>query len=202
MDAGAHPRRNPDHARRRGLRRARSHRCACRLRCEQRRGGRGDDDLPLRRSCRRSLVGLVAAGASVVGRKPGETAVTKPAKASGSLAAAVRDRAQMCQSGEKPSESVRPRQRPHAWWQRPGSRGRDRLLGPRRKEHHLRLELGSRVDCIDEEFGELVDVVVDPATRGSRTWSWSLAAEDLMPGSSRSTWRRPATMRVEQSSFG
>jgi sporulation protein YlmC with PRC-barrel domain len=29
----------------------------------------------------------------------------------------------------------------------------------------LRLELGSRVDCIDEEFGELVDVVVDPATR-------------------------------------
>jgi sporulation protein YlmC with PRC-barrel domain len=29
----------------------------------------------------------------------------------------------------------------------------------------LRLELGSRVDCIDEEFGQLVDVVVDPATR-------------------------------------
>lgn len=29
----------------------------------------------------------------------------------------------------------------------------------------MRLELGSRVDCIDEEFGELVDVVVDPATR-------------------------------------
>ena len=29
----------------------------------------------------------------------------------------------------------------------------------------MRLELGSRVDCTDEEFGELVDVVVDPATR-------------------------------------
>ena len=29
----------------------------------------------------------------------------------------------------------------------------------------MRLELGSRVNCTDEEFGELVDVVVDPATR-------------------------------------
>lgn len=29
----------------------------------------------------------------------------------------------------------------------------------------MRLELGSRVDCTDEEFGELVDVVVDPTTR-------------------------------------
>jgi sporulation protein YlmC with PRC-barrel domain len=29
----------------------------------------------------------------------------------------------------------------------------------------LRLELGSRVNCRDEEFGELVDVVIDPATR-------------------------------------
>lgn len=29
----------------------------------------------------------------------------------------------------------------------------------------MRLELGSRVNCKDEEFGELVDVVVDPATR-------------------------------------
>jgi sporulation protein YlmC with PRC-barrel domain len=29
----------------------------------------------------------------------------------------------------------------------------------------VRLELGSRVDCTDEEFGELVDVVVDPTTR-------------------------------------
>jgi sporulation protein YlmC with PRC-barrel domain len=29
----------------------------------------------------------------------------------------------------------------------------------------LRLELGSRVNCTDEEFGELVDVVVDPTAR-------------------------------------
>ena len=29
----------------------------------------------------------------------------------------------------------------------------------------MRLELGSRVNCTDEELGELVDVVVDPSTR-------------------------------------
>jgi hypothetical protein len=29
----------------------------------------------------------------------------------------------------------------------------------------MRLELGSRVDCTDESFGTLADVVIDPTSR-------------------------------------
>jgi hypothetical protein len=36
---------------------------------------------------------------------------------------------------------------------------------PIRKEREMRLELGSRVDCTDESFGKLVDVVIDPTSR-------------------------------------
>jgi sporulation protein YlmC with PRC-barrel domain len=29
----------------------------------------------------------------------------------------------------------------------------------------MRLELGSRVDCTDESYGKLADVVIDPTSR-------------------------------------
>jgi hypothetical protein len=32
-------------------------------------------------------------------------------------------------------------------------------------EREMRLELGSRVDCTDESFGKLADVVIDPTSR-------------------------------------
>lgn len=38
-------------------------------------------------------------------------------------------------------------------------------LFPKQKEAEVRLELESRVDCADETFGKLVDVVIDPTTR-------------------------------------
>jgi hypothetical protein len=38
-------------------------------------------------------------------------------------------------------------------------------LPEERKERDVRLELGSRVDCTDECFGKLVDVVIDPTSR-------------------------------------
>ena len=37
----------------------------------------------------------------------------------------------------------------------------------------MRLDLGSPVHCSDDAFGELADIVIDPQTRASRTWSSS-----------------------------
>ena len=39
------------------------------------------------------------------------------------------------------------------------------ILFPKRKEAEVRLQLESRVDCADETFGKLVDVVIDPTSR-------------------------------------
>ena len=47
------------------------------------------------------------------------------------------------------------------WQRRYGSFARP----PKRKEREMRLGLGSRVDCTDETFGKLVDVVIDPTSR-------------------------------------
>ena len=109
--------------------------------------------------------------------------------------------AQMCQSGEKPSEIVRrgsdrtPGGSPlaaadetSAW---PAEKGAPIATGARKPRRLHRWE-----------FGELVDVVVDPATRRLTHLVVEPRRKDWLRGSYRSTWCRPATMRVEQSSFG
>src|SRR5581483_8271054 len=56
-------------------------------------------------------------------------------------------------------------QRSRLAWQPAGTGGGEAHRATKRKEPDMQLELGTRIECADETFGKLVDVVIDPTSR-------------------------------------